>query len=247
MIYALTSPGEPGPVRAPTSVSVWNGHDVSSFEFTGRLRCDADAASPVRDMCVIFHYRDPAHFYYVHFAGSSDAVHNIIGIVDGADRVKINAEPAGASDFPPDRPCLAHLQSDLRRPDRRYPGLPRRHDLSRPDRARQTDRARPRRRRLVRRHGRLRRPEVTGEVEISRSGPLFKQGGHRNILIEIGPVDPDPASDQTPVLPFRRSGLPESGEPTQGHADDPPILQLDVHHLAVEFHAPRRDMFLFSR
>jgi hypothetical protein len=50
-------------------------------------------------MCVIFHYRDPAHFYYVHFAGSSDAVHNIVGIVDGADRVKINAEAAGASTF----------------------------------------------------------------------------------------------------------------------------------------------------
>ena len=99
MIYELTASGEPGPVRAPASVSVWTGHDASSFEFTGRLRCDADAASPVRDMCVIFHYRDPAHFYYVHFAGSSDAVHNIIGIVDGADRVKINAEPAGASTF----------------------------------------------------------------------------------------------------------------------------------------------------
>jgi len=99
MIYELVVPGEPGPVRAPASVSVWTGHDVSSFEFTGRLRCDADAASPVRDMCVIFHYRDPAHFYYVHFAGSSDAVHNIIGIVDGADRVKINTEPAGASIF----------------------------------------------------------------------------------------------------------------------------------------------------
>ncbi len=50
-------------------------------------------------MCVIFHYRDPAHFYYVHFAGRSDDLHNIIGLVDGADRVKINLEPAGASTF----------------------------------------------------------------------------------------------------------------------------------------------------
>ena len=99
MIYELAAAGEPGPIRAPASVSVWTGHDVASFEFTGRLRCDADAASPVRDICIIFHYSDPAHFYYVHFAGSSDAVHNIIGIVDGADRVKINTEPAGASIF----------------------------------------------------------------------------------------------------------------------------------------------------
>lgn len=99
LVYELVAPGTPGPVRAPTSVSLWTGHDVSSFELTGRLRCDADPASAVRDMCVVFQYLDPAHFAYVHFAGSSDAVHNIVGLVDGADRVKINAEPAGASVF----------------------------------------------------------------------------------------------------------------------------------------------------
>ena len=75
------------------------GHDVSSFEFSGRLRCRTDPSNPFRDMCVIFHYQDPTHFCYVHFAGKSDDVHNIIGLVDGADRVKINAEPAGASVF----------------------------------------------------------------------------------------------------------------------------------------------------
>lgn len=98
-VYELTAPGTPGPVRAPTSRSLLSGHDVASFEFSGRLRCDTDPGTPVRDMCVLFHYRDPTHFYYVHFAGSSDDVHNIIGLVDGADRVKINAEPAGASVF----------------------------------------------------------------------------------------------------------------------------------------------------
>ncbi len=98
-VYELTAPGRPGPVRAPASRSILAGHDVASFEFSGRLRCDTDPAIAVRDMCVLFHYRDPTHFYYVHFAGSSDEVHNIIGLVDGADRVKINAEPAGASVF----------------------------------------------------------------------------------------------------------------------------------------------------
>lgn len=97
MVYELTAPGEPGAVRAPTSWSLWAGHDVASFEFTGRLRCHTDPATAVRDMCVFFHFQDPTHFYYVHFAGSSDEVHNIIGLVDGGDRVKINAEPAGAS------------------------------------------------------------------------------------------------------------------------------------------------------
>lgn len=98
-VYELVASGEPGPVRAPTSRSVLSGHDVESFEFTGRLRCSTDPAVAVRDLCILFHYQDPTHFYYVHFAGTSDAVHNIIGLVDGADRVKINLEPAGASTF----------------------------------------------------------------------------------------------------------------------------------------------------
>jgi len=96
-VYELTAPGVPGRVRAPTSWSVWSGHDVLSFELTGRLRCHADPALKVRDICVFFHFQDPTHFYYVHFAASSDDVHNIIGLVNGADRVKINAEPAGTS------------------------------------------------------------------------------------------------------------------------------------------------------
>lgn len=97
--YELTAPGEQGAIRAPTAWSVWTGREVASFDLSGRLRCHTDPATAVRDMCVIFGYRDPAHFYYVHFAGTSDGVHNIIGLVDGADRVKINAEPAGGSVF----------------------------------------------------------------------------------------------------------------------------------------------------
>ncbi len=98
-VYELTAAGEPGQVRAPTSWSLWTGHDVASFEFSGRVRCQTDPAIAVRDMCILFHFQDPTHFYYVHFAASSDGVHNIIGLVNGADRVKINAEPAGASVF----------------------------------------------------------------------------------------------------------------------------------------------------
>jgi len=98
-VYQLTAPGEAGPVRAPTSWSVVGDLDVGSFVFTGRMRCKTDPANSKRDMCVIFHFQDPTHFYYVHFSASSDDVHNIIGLVDGADRVKINREPAGASVF----------------------------------------------------------------------------------------------------------------------------------------------------
>jgi hypothetical protein len=99
LVYQLLAPGEFGAVRAPAAWSVLQGFPVSSFSFTGRLKSHTDPDVVVRDLCVIFHYQDPTHFYYAHFAASSDEVHNIIGLVNGADRVKINREPAGESVF----------------------------------------------------------------------------------------------------------------------------------------------------
>jgi hypothetical protein len=96
-VYELTAPGPQGTIRAPTAWALWAGYDVTSFEFSGRMRCYTEPANIYRDMCIFFHFQDPEHFYYVHFAGTSDEVHNIIGLVNGADRVKINAEPAGRS------------------------------------------------------------------------------------------------------------------------------------------------------
>lgn len=97
LVYALTSPGEPGKVRAPTSWSLWSGYEVGSFEFAGRLQCAADPAVPQRDMCVIFGFQDPTHFYYVHFSASSDDAHNVISVVNGADRTRISLEAPGTS------------------------------------------------------------------------------------------------------------------------------------------------------
>lgn len=99
MVYELTAAGAQGKVRAPTSWSLLAGHTVTSFVFTGRLQCTTDPANNKRDMCIFFHFEDATHFYYVHFAASSDNVHNVIALVNGADRVKINAEPEGKSVF----------------------------------------------------------------------------------------------------------------------------------------------------
>jgi hypothetical protein len=71
--------------------------DISDFIFAGRLKCKARSDNPHRDIVVIFHYQDPTHFYYVHFSAVSDENHNIIGIVNGKDRVKINLENPGES------------------------------------------------------------------------------------------------------------------------------------------------------
>ncbi len=98
-VYQLLTPGEFGEIRAPSAWSVLTGYPVSSFVFTGKLKCHTDPEILARDMLVLFHYQDPTHFYYVHFSASSDGLHNIIGLVNGADRVKINTEPAGESVF----------------------------------------------------------------------------------------------------------------------------------------------------
>jgi len=98
-VYELTAPGEQGKLRAPTSWSLLTAHDVNSYVFAGRLKCGVDPSNTYRDLCVFFHFQDPTHFCYVHFSARSDEVHNIIGLVNGADRVKINSEPPGKSTF----------------------------------------------------------------------------------------------------------------------------------------------------
>jgi hypothetical protein len=98
-VYELTAPGEQSEIRAPASWSLLENFDVTSFQFTGRLKCKADSSNLNRDLCVFFHFQEPTHFYYVHFSAQSDPLHNIIGIVNGKDREKINKEPAGTSVF----------------------------------------------------------------------------------------------------------------------------------------------------
>jgi hexosaminidase len=93
--YHLAVPGEMGSIVAPSSWAILKGFDMGSFAFTGQVKCKADLENPHRDMVIIFHFQNPTHFYYVHFSASSDDKHNIIGLVDGKDRVKINMEPAG--------------------------------------------------------------------------------------------------------------------------------------------------------
>ncbi len=93
--YRLVAPAEMGSIVAPSSWTILRGFDVGSFALTGQVKCTADLEDPHRDMVVLFHFQNPTQFYYVHFSASSDDRHNIIGLVDGKDRVKINREPSG--------------------------------------------------------------------------------------------------------------------------------------------------------
>ncbi|MBN2413116.1 hypothetical protein JXQ31_15625 [candidate division KSB1 bacterium] len=97
MVYYLFKPGPQGSVRAPTSRAVLDSVDVTDFELIVRAKCLTDTLNSRRDVCLFFGYQDSLHYYYAHFAGTSDNVHNVIAIVNNADRAKINLEPAGTS------------------------------------------------------------------------------------------------------------------------------------------------------
>ncbi|MDH4258583.1 MAG: hypothetical protein OEV50_07190, partial [Candidatus Aminicenantes bacterium] len=44
-VYELISPGKQGEIRAPTSWSILSEHDITSFVFTGRLKCMTEASN----------------------------------------------------------------------------------------------------------------------------------------------------------------------------------------------------------
>ncbi len=96
-VFALIAPGPEREIRAPQAYSLLKNLDVEDFVFTGKIKSTQDTLIHGRDMDVIFHYQDPSHFYYVHFCKESASKHNIIGLVNGKDKVKINHEPAGES------------------------------------------------------------------------------------------------------------------------------------------------------
>ena len=96
-IFHLKEPGKQGAVRAPTSRAIFTPVEVESFELSVQAKCLTDTTNKRRDICLFFGYQDSMRYYYAHFSAISDQVHNIIGLVNNADRVKINHEPAGAS------------------------------------------------------------------------------------------------------------------------------------------------------
>src|SRR5436309_2054595 len=48
-----------------------------------------------------------------------------------------------------------------------------------------------------------------------------------DVLVEIRPVNPLAAPDQTPVAPLVRSAMQQAWIPCEGHRDRPPIVQVN--------------------
>ena len=75
--------------RSPYNIALVRGVYVGDFQLDVKLKStkrDYDH----RDLCLIFGYQDPDHFYYVHFGKKTDDHANQILIVNGAARTKIS-------------------------------------------------------------------------------------------------------------------------------------------------------------
>lgn len=85
-----------GPVRSPWNISLLKEPVVSDFLLEVRLRSTTEDYKH-RDMCIVFGYQDPSHFYYVHLGKNADPHSNSVFIVDGTDRVSIGFDRSGGT------------------------------------------------------------------------------------------------------------------------------------------------------
>lgn len=78
------------PHRSPFNIALLKDVVVGDFVLEARVRSTARDYNH-RDVCVIFGYQDPAHFYYSHLGRKTDDHANQIFIVNGAPRRKISS------------------------------------------------------------------------------------------------------------------------------------------------------------
>jgi hypothetical protein len=86
------------PHRSPFNISLLKAINVGDFVL------DADVLSTHedyghRDVCLVFGYQDPAHFYYVHLGKKTDDHANQIFIVNEAPRTKISTKTTPGTDW----------------------------------------------------------------------------------------------------------------------------------------------------
>ena len=94
MAFPPKRPLLPG-VRRPQEYAVYNKFEFRSFSLTCRVRIESEPTVKGRDACIIFGRRDDTHFYYAHLSNYTDAFHNNLIRVDGADRTPLlPADPA---------------------------------------------------------------------------------------------------------------------------------------------------------
>ncbi len=86
------------PHRSPLNFALLKDVTVGDFVFEAKLQSTIKDYNH-RDMCFIFGYQNPAHFYYVHLGKKTDDHANQIFIVNGADRKKISTKTSEGTNW----------------------------------------------------------------------------------------------------------------------------------------------------
>jgi hypothetical protein len=89
------------PYRSPFHFALLKDITVGDFVLEGRCRSTVKDYNH-RDMCIVFGYQDPAHFYYVHFGKRADDHANQIFIVNSAPRIKISTKSTEGTNWTDD-------------------------------------------------------------------------------------------------------------------------------------------------
>jgi hypothetical protein len=86
------------PHRSPFNIALLKDNSVSDFILEARCQSTIKDYGH-RDMCLVFGYQDPAHFYYVHLGKKTDDHANQIFIVNDAPRTKISTKTTPGTDW----------------------------------------------------------------------------------------------------------------------------------------------------
>lgn len=84
--------------RSPPNIAILKDVYVSDFELDVKVKNTRPDAGAHRDLCIVWGYQDPNHFYYVHFGAVNTPDTNScrIFVVDNADRKPISLkQPEG--------------------------------------------------------------------------------------------------------------------------------------------------------
>jgi hypothetical protein len=79
------------PHRSPVNIALLKDVSVGDFQLDVKVRSTCRDYGH-RDVCLVFAYQDPAHFYYVHLGKQADDHANQIFIVNDAPRTKISTK-----------------------------------------------------------------------------------------------------------------------------------------------------------
>ena len=89
------------PHRSPFNIALLKDVVVGDFVLEARCRSTVKDYGH-RDLCIVFGYQDPGHFYYSHLGKKTDDHANQIFIVNGAPRTKISTKTSPGTDWTDD-------------------------------------------------------------------------------------------------------------------------------------------------